>query len=210
MSSILKRFGIKLGKKQINDKEDVEVKKNMNEIPYANKKETTFNKKAIVIIAFLFLIGMVVGVILSSVFVDEANEIIKHINERPAPPHIEGNFTFNAQPLTTSDIILPTLGVIIVCISTFLLIGALGIYTKVFIKTRSKYIVGLLFFLTPLFVQSIYSINALRSLFTSSVIPFAHIRESIGFGTGGFGGILVILSVFEIIGLSILLYLSTE
>jgi len=180
----------------------------MNEIPYANKKETTFNKKAIIIILLLFIVGTIAGLILSSVFVDEANDRIEHIDENPIPP-IYGS-PFNPQPLTTSEIILPTFGVIIVCISTFLLIGAIAIYVKIALKTKSKYILGLLFFLIPLFIQSIFSVTALRSLFVSSAIPYPHIRESIGFGTGGFGGILVILSVFEIIGLSILLYLSSE
>jgi hypothetical protein len=71
-------------------------------------------------------------------------------------------------------------------------------------------VAGLLVFLSPLFVQSIYSVNTLRSLFVSSAIPFGGIRESIGFGFGGLGGILVIVSLFEIIGLCILLYLSNE
>jgi len=181
----------------------------MNEIPYANKKETTFNKKALIIILLLFVVGTIVGLILSNVFVDETNDRIEHLGENPIPP-IYGSFTFNPQPLTTSEIILPTFGVIIVCISTFLLIGVIAIYIKIALKTKSKYILGLLLFLIPLFIESIFSVTALRSLFVSSAIPFPHIRESIGFGTGGFGGILVILSVFEIIGLSILLYLSAE
>jgi hypothetical protein len=67
-----------------------------------------------------------------------------------------------------------------------------------------------LFFLSPLFIQSILSINNLRSLFVSSAIPYPNIHESIGFGFGGLGGIIVIVSIFEIIRLSILLYLSAE
>ncbi|GAG23967.1 unnamed protein product, partial [marine sediment metagenome] len=114
------------------------------------------------------------------------------------------------QELTFSDIILPSMGIIVVCISTYLLAGLIAIYIKIFLKTNSRYIVGLLFFLTPLFMQSIFSVNTLRSLFVSSAIPYRHIRESIGFGIGGLGSILVILSIFEIIGLSILLYLSSE
>jgi len=91
-----------------------------------------------------------------------------------------------------------------------LLIGLIVIYIKIFFTTNSKYIVGLLLFLIPLFIQSIFSINTLRSLFVSSAIPYFNIRESIGFGFGGLGGILIMVSIFEIIGLSILLYLSTE
>jgi uncharacterized membrane protein len=97
-----------------------------------------------------------------------------------------------------------------VCIIAFLLIGLLAVYFKIFLKSTSKYVAGLLFFLIPLFVHSIFSINALRSLFLSPAIPCHHIRESVGFGFGGLGGTLAILSVFEIIVLNILLYLSTE
>ena len=89
-------------------------------------------------------------------------------------------------------------------------IGLVSVYIKIFLKSNSKYIVGLLFFLFPLLIQSIFSVNTLRSLFVSSAIPFKDIRESVGFGLGGLGGILVVLSLFEILGLSILLYLSAE
>ncbi|MCX6665810.1 MAG: hypothetical protein NT038_07120 [Euryarchaeota archaeon] len=182
----------------------------MNEIPIAQKNVSSFNKKAIKIIAILFAIGIIVGVILSILFVNEANKIIEEINDNPFSQYIGGGAPFDVHLLTASEIILPAIGVIIVCISMFLLIGLIIIYVKIALKTKSNYIVGLLFFLAPLLVQSIFSITALRSLFTSSVIPFGHIRESIGFGFGGFGGILAVLSLFEIIGLSILLYLSTE
>lgn len=176
----------------------------MNQIPFQNHREFMYNKKAILLIIILMIIGTIAGLILSYYFVDQANEQIQHFVDE-APPGF-----YNLQPLATSDIIIPTLGVIIVCISTFLLVGLIVVYLKVFMKSNSKYIVGLLFFLFPLFIQSIISINTLRSLFTSSSIPFHTIRESVGFGIGGLGGMLVILSIFEIFGLSILLYLSTE
>ena len=41
-------------------------------------------------------------------------------------------------------------------------------------------------------------------------IPYKNIQQSIGFGFGGLGGIIVMVAIFEIIGLSILLYLSSE
>ena len=202
------RFGIKLGKKQINKKKHSKGEE-MKQIPINEDKIPTYNKKAIKLIVILFVCGIISGLILSNYFINEANERIKNFDEETKPPK-GGNFTFNAKPLTTSDVILPTLGVIIICITTFLLIGLVAVYFKIFLKSSSKYIVGLLFFLFPLLIQSIFSVNTLRSLFVSSAIPFRHIRESIGFGIGGLGGILVILSIFEIIGLSILLYLSTE
>ncbi|MBN1281255.1 MAG: hypothetical protein JXA00_06365 [Candidatus Thermoplasmatota archaeon] len=181
----------------------------MNQIPINEDKNTTVNKKAITLIIALVICGVVTGLILSSVFVIEANVRIEHFSGefRPGEPPI---MNFTMESLTASEIILPTLGVCIVCISMFLLIGLIAVYFKIFLKTSSKYVVGLLFFLVPLLIQSIFSVNTVRSLFVSSAIPFGHIRESIGFGVGGLGLILILVSFFEIIGLTILLYLSSE
>ena len=181
----------------------------MKQIPINENKIPTYNKRAIRTIVLLVILGVITWLILSYIFVNEANERIADRGVWSKPFRNE-NITFNPQPLTISDIILPTIGVIIVCISAFLLFGLIVVYIKIFLKTSSKYIVGLLFFLTPLFIQSIFSVNTLRSLFVSSAIPYPGIRESVGFGIGGLGGILVMVSIFEIIGLSILLYLSSE
>ena len=179
----------------------------MKQIPL-NDKNPEYNKKAIRIIVILIVLGIITGSLLSLVFINEANERIENMEERHKP--FPGDLDFDPQPLSTSDIILPSLGVIIVCISTYLLLGLIIVYIKIFLASSSKYIVGLLFFLIPLFIQSIFSVNTLRSLFVSSAIPYFNIRESIGFGFGGLGGILIMVSIFEIIGLSILLYLSSE
>jgi len=179
----------------------------MNHIPINEEKNVIYNKKAIKIILFLTVCGVITGIALSYIFIIETNQRIENFEEmEPFPPYPD----FNPQPLTISDIILPSIGVIIVCISAYFLIGLIIVYIKIFLKTNSKYIIGLLFFLIPLFIQSILSVNTLRYLFISPAIPYMHIRESIGFGFGGLGGILVMISIFEIIGLSILLYLSTE
>jgi hypothetical protein len=181
----------------------------MKQIPIKDDAIPAFNKKSVGIIVVLIVAGIITGLILSAVFVNEANQRIQHFNneyEQGLPP----GFTFHLDNLTTSEIIFPTLGVIVVCISMFLLIGLIAVYVKIFVKTKSKYVTGLLLFLAPLLAQSIFSVNTLRSLFVSSAIPNAPIRESIGFGFGGLGGILVIVSLFEIFGLGILLYLSNE
>ena len=182
----------------------------MNETPIKEEKILTYNKKAIGLLIVLLIGGIVLGLILSNIFVTEANDRIQHFNDEFGS-YVSPDFPFRVTPLTPSEIFLPTLGVIVVCISMFLLIGLIAVYFKVFVKTKSKYIAGLLFFLVPLFIESIFLVNTLRSLFVSSAIPFGHgIRESIGFEFGGLGQILVIVSLFESIGLSILLYLSTE
>jgi len=182
----------------------------MDETLIKEEKILTYNKKAIGLLIVLLIGGIALGLILSNIFVSEANDRIQHFNDEFGPA-VSLDFPFRVTPLTTSEIFLPTLGVIVVCISMFFLIGLIAVYLKVFVKTKSKYIAGLLFFLIPLFIESIFLVNTLRSLFVSSAIPFGHgIRESIGFGIGGLGGILVVVSLFEIFGLSILLYLSTE
>jgi len=181
----------------------------MKNIPINEDDSPSLNKKAVQIIVILFVCGIISGLLLSNSFITEANERISRFSEDPRPPNFH-DFPLESEPLTTADVIIPTLGVIIVCISAFLLIGLIAVYFKIFLKSTSKYVAGLLFFLLPLFIHSIFSINALRSLFVSSAIPYNQIRESVGFGFGGLGGTLAILSVFEIIGLTILLYLSTE
>jgi hypothetical protein len=181
----------------------------MKQIPINEDKLSTYNKNAVKIILLSIVCGIITGLILSVVFVNEANYRIEHFNEEFRKPWPQ-NYNSDIQPLTTSEIILPSFGVVIVCISMYLLISLIIIYIKIFLNTNSKYIVGLLFFLTPLLIQSIILINALRSLFVSSSIPFRNIRESVGFGLGGLGGIIILISIFEIIGLSILLYLSSE
>jgi hypothetical protein len=86
--------------------------------------------------------------------------------------------------------------------------GLVAIYFKIFFTSKSKYVIGLLFFLIPLLIQSIFFINAMRSLFLTTKITY--FGDAFGFGLGGLGGMLVLISLFEGIGLSILLYLSAE
>jgi len=181
----------------------------MYETPIKEEKISTYNIKAIRLLIALVISGIVLGLILSNIFIVETNERIQYFADEFGT-YVPPNFPFRVTPLTSSEIFLPTLGVIIVCITMFLLIGLFVVYFKVFAKTKSKYIIGLLFVLIPLFIESIFLVNTLRSLFVSAAIPFGCIRESIGFEMGGLGQILVIVSLFESIGLCILLYLSTE
>jgi len=188
------------------------------EAPIKEEKIPTYNKKSLALISVLLLGGIVLGLILSSIFVAEANNKIQETADELAylfggyiPPFIHIRVT----PLTTAEIVLPALGVIVVCISMFLLLGLIAVYFKVFAKTKSKYIFGLLFVLIPLLIESIFLVYTLRSLFAFPAIPAipqgpGGIRESIGFEWGGLGQVLVIISIFESIGLSILLYLSNE
>lgn len=187
--------------------------------PIQDEKITTYNKKAIQLIIVLIIGGTVLGLILSSIFIIETNDKIQEtadyinsiLNGGTLPPWVHIRLT----PLTFSEIILPTLGVIVVCISMFLLIGLIAVYFKIFTKTKSKYIIGLFFVFIPLFIESIFLVYTLHSLFTIPANPTIPIPPSspggsFGFEWGGLGQILVIVSIFESIGLCILLYLSNE
>ena len=176
----------------------------------ANEKESRiYNKIAIRNILILILCGVIIGLILSNFFIDEANNIVQNINPGHNPPNFP-DVNYIPEPLTFNEVVFPSIGVVIVCISTFLLIGLIISNVSIYLKTKSKYILGLLFFFCPLLIQSVFSINTLRSLYITPAIPFIDIQNRIGFSASGLGGIIVILTVFEIIGLSIVLYLSSE
>jgi hypothetical protein len=120
------------------------------------------------------------------------------------------NYDPYLKKLTPSDVILPSLGVISCCISAYLLVGLIVIYIRVFLQSGSSFITGLLFVFIPLFIITIFFVNTLRSLYFSSAFQFDVIGNALGFGIGGLGGIISIISLFEIIGLSILIYLTME
>jgi len=195
----------------------------MKQIPINDDKIPGYNKKAIRLIILLIVCGIIAGFLLSIVFVDQANYRLEHPNDRhkPMPPpnwdvnnslfnnsFLNNSYYSSREPLTILEVILPTIGVMIVCISTFLLIGLIAVYVKIFLTTGSRYVVGLLLFLMPLLIQTFFFIYAMGNLFDVYRIPFY--RGSFGFEFGGLGGVLIIVSIIESIGLSILLYLSSE
>ena len=211
-------------------------------------KKTDFvmvNKKTIIVISTLIILGFITGLILSNLFYIEANQKIEDYNENMSEWYDKwddyswynsswGNFSWNnsslenstgseyneslfsssynpyLKKLTLSDVILPSLGVISCCISAYLLIGLIVIYIGVFLQSGSSFITGLLFVFIPLFIITVFFVNTLRSLYYSSAFQYDFIGNALGFGIDGLGGIISIISLFEIIGLSILIYLTME
>lgn len=186
----------------------------MKQMPIKEDKIPGYNKKAIRLIVILFICGIIIGLILSNIFLNESNRFIENLEGKGWPKGQVGERDIDLQVLSTADIILLSLGVILACVTTFLLAGLLAIYIKIFFNSNSKYVVGLLFFLSPLLIQSLFFIGMFRTFFTTSrfSIPLNFVRGPNPFGAGfeGLSGVLIILSIFEIVGLSILLYLSSE
>ena len=113
-------------------------------------------------------------------------------------------------PLNFNDVLLPVTTTILLCITSLILLGLIVTYLKIFKDTKSKYILGLLLVLTPLLIVSTFLIRIVKSLYFSSALEFSLINTFFGFGINGIGGMISILSVFMIVGVSVLFYLSNE
>ena len=59
-------------------KEEIQIK---DELPIKEEKNIVYNKKAIKIILLLFIFGIITGLILSAIFVNEANQRIDEMAE---------------------------------------------------------------------------------------------------------------------------------
>lgn len=230
----------------------------MNEkIKVDDDKHPRMNKRSIALITILIVLGLITGLVLSAIFIEEANQKVyeynqgvkewrsnwenssySNINWSDWNDYIDSrNVTSNSTTNTSDDddecnsswnwsggrwsdydpylkeietfgVILPSLGVIFVSITTFLLGGLIVTYGNIFRQSKSKYILGLELVLIPLFLLSLFLLNTLRSLYFASAIQYDYISGILGFGIGGLGSMISILSIFEIVGLCILLYLS--
>lgn len=220
-------------------------------------EHSNINKKSITIITILIILGLITGLVLSAIFVEEANQKVSKYNKKMQEwqsqwdnssysdvnwsdyqDYIDSlnktsNTTTNAsdvngynnsfwnwsdgnksnydpylQDIKTFKVLLPSLGVIFVSITSFLLGGLVITYANIFRHSKSRYILGLELVFVPLFLLSLFLINTLRSLYFASAIQFDYISRILGFGIGGLGSMISIISLIEIIGLCILLYLS--
>ncbi len=147
----------------------------MSDIPY---KQTIHPKtKAVVFIIVLFIIGLVIGLIISGISFEYAKSKGRNFEQRTT------RMLANWYALNT----------IIICINISFLLGLLIIYIDTFKKTHSSFMLGLLLFISVLFVQSIVSLPLLHAAFGETI---------------SLSGTLP--NLFEMIALSILLYLSME
>lgn len=166
----------------------------MKEIPYTKKINP--KTKAVIIILSLFFIGIVIGCIVSTIGLGFIQEVIHDLNIQPTEAQ-ERRFT-----------LLYTVSMVINCIDATLLIGILYMYVDSYRKTKSSFLMGLTFFIGVLLSRSILSLVTIQSLFTEYIQLLPSIAKAIS--TTGIGSFSFLLNVFEIIAISILLYLSLE
>jgi len=168
----------------------------------ARKDRTPPSRKAKLVIVFLFVLGIIVGILLSYQFYLEANDKADSFRHQPGGWHVE--------PFSITHFLEASLGVVLVSITLFLLTGLLAVYIQIYRKTKSNYILGLLLFFIPMLIKTYFDLDNFRTLFWAPAIPFQPVRDSLGFSLGGSGLISIIIPFFEIIGLTIILYLSQE
>ncbi len=166
----------------------------MNEVSFIKKLSP--KTKAIVTILGLIVIGIIIGYVISifslQIIITELNKLPVQIN----PTRIERSVNYYTGALVC-------LGVEIL-----LLIGLLYIYYDSFRKTKSRFLIVLNMFILALFIRSILSVVSLQNVATEYIKVSPYVSRT--FLTPGFNELNFVVYIFEIIALSILLYLSME
>ncbi len=193
----------------------------------------TIKKKTVFILAILIILGLITGFILANFFYNETNYKIDEYNNNMnkwfetwnsssnnsgwfnSSSSINNQSKYNnynpfLKNLTPSDVILLSIGVILICITIYLKIGIISTYLYVFFKSKSPYIIGLILVFIPLIIISLFLLNMLRALYYSSALEFSILASALGFGVEGLAAIICIVTLIEIFGLSILFYLTNE
>jgi hypothetical protein len=165
-------------------------------------KEISFIKKfsprtkAIVTILGLIVMGIIIGYFIS---IFNLKVIISELNKLPVqidPTRIERSVNYY------------TVALICLCAEILLLIGLLYMYYDSYRKTKSRFLISLNMFILALFIRSILSIVSLQNIATDYIQVSPYVSRT--FLTPGFSELNFIAYIFEIIALSILLYLSME
>ncbi|MFO8133834.1 MAG: hypothetical protein R6U10_07905 [Thermoplasmatota archaeon] len=142
--------------------------------------------KAFALVALLIVIGIVLGMVLSTVSLSLAKERAERRGWRP-PQDGELPAEFVLRYYTAS---------IIITVNVMLLVGLLGVYLQAYAATGSSFMLGLMFFIGVLLVQSLLSLPLLHTLF--------------GYTFFGLGPFSILPHVFETMALVILIVLSME
>jgi hypothetical protein len=166
----------------------------MSDISYI--KRINPKTKAIVTICGLLVIGIIFGYMIS---IFSLQIIITELNKLPIqidPTRISRSVNYYTAAL--------------ICLTAeiTLLIGLLYVYYDSYRKTKSRFLIGLNMFILALFIRSILSVISLHTIATEYIKVSPYVSRI--FLTPGFNELNFIVYGFEIIALSILLYLSME
>jgi len=166
----------------------------MNDIPYT--KKITPRTKALVTICVLIFIGIIIGYLISIFSLQIIRTEIDELPIQVDPTRITRSVNYYTGAL------------IFLSIEIILLVGLLYVYYDSYRKTKSRFLIGLNMFIIVLFIRSILSVVSLHSIATEYIRVIPYVSRT--FLTPGFSALNFILYIFEIVALSILLYLSME
>ncbi len=166
----------------------------MNDNPFV--KKISSKQKTFLIIVSLFILGIVISQLISTVGIHFIKQTAEEQNI-DIKPLAEQRLIFGYRLLMT-----------IFCIEVVLLLCLLWIYFQIYRKTQSSFILGLNFFIGILLLKSSLSIVYLFTFFNESIKNLPTALNVLG--TSGFGVLGFFINIFEIIAIGILLYLALE
>jgi len=157
--------------------------------------------KSLILILSLLLLGLIIGIIISTL---SSSYVLEQIESRPLKePGFDLTEEIKSQIVSSYTIITT-----ILCINITLLFGLLCVYLRTYRRTKSRYLVGFSLFIGVLLAKSIAFLAASTPLLSE----YARAAPGyIGVMKGSiFGPFAIYFTIFEIIAMCILLYLSTE
>ena len=158
--------------------------------------------RSIIFIILLMIIGIIVGQVIALV----SNQYILDRIEKPKhfhPPDFELTVEEEEHIINGYSIF-----VTILCVEIVLLIGLISVFLNTYLKIKSKYLIGFVIFVGIFLAKSISQLIAMTPLFTESIRTTPLVIQPLLKGNiGPFG---IYFTIFEIIAICILIYLSRE
>lgn len=161
-----------------------------------NKNKLNSRTKSFAVIAGLIILGIIVGYVLSHI---SLQILINEINDLPVKID---------QSRITRSIDYYIGAIIILSIELVLLLGVLYFYYDSYKETKSRFLIVLNLFIIALVVKSVLSIISLHTVAVDYIQVIPYVSRT--FFTPGFGILNFVLTGFEIIAISMLVYLSMD
>jgi len=159
--------------------------------------------RTIIFILTLIVIGLVIGKVVG---IASSSYLLENI-ERPYDPHMPPSFELS-EDQKQSIITGYTNVAMILCVEISLLLGLIYVFLQTYRQTKSRYLIGFLLFVGVFFVKTVSYFLAMTPLITSSVRAAPIAIDPLFRGI--FGPFGVYFKLFEIIAISILIYISRE
>jgi hypothetical protein len=154
------------------------------------------NARALASILALIIIGVLIGYIISNF---SLQNILTELNKLPIQiDTIRIDRSINYY----------TGAIICLAIELTLLIGLLYVYFDSYRKTKTRFMISLNLFFLALFIRSLISVVSLHNIATDFIKVSPYVSKT--FLTPGFSELNFIVYAFEIIALSIILFISME